>query len=78
MQSSTTTSSDAQTAALNPAEICTLSPEGLGDRLAWMRREIMPHAVEKVRLGDGLALQLGEVPGLVEKIDHLIVLHLFQ
>lgn len=74
MQSSTTPSSDAQTADLNPAEICTLSPEGLGDRLAWVRKEILPHAVEKVRLGNGLALELVEAPGLTEKIDHLIAL----
>ena len=60
--------------AQDPAEICTLPPEGMQDRLAWIRREILPHAIETLPLENGLAFELTAVPGLVEKVDRLIEL----
>ena len=59
---------------VDPAEICTLPPEDLTERLAWVRAEILPHAIETVRLQRGLAFELTPVPGLVEKLDRLIEL----
>ncbi|MBW2244706.1 MAG: hypothetical protein JRH01_22220 [Deltaproteobacteria bacterium] len=58
----------------DPAEICTLPPDGMEDRLTWIKREILPHAVETIRLEKGLAFELAEVPGLVEKVDRLVEL----
>jgi len=58
----------------DPAALCTLSADGLSDRLAWIRQEILPHAIESARLERGLAFELVAVPGLAEKIDQLILL----
>lgn len=60
------------TANLDPAAVCTLSPDGLADRLAWVRQEILPHAAETVRLADGLAFELAHAPGLADRLDELI------
>ena len=56
----------------DPAVVCTLSAEALGDRIGWIRREILPHAVETVRVDGGLAFELASAPGLAEKLDRLI------
>ncbi|MCP5058938.1 MAG: hypothetical protein GY937_19725 [bacterium] len=61
-------------AAIDPAEICTLPPDGMQDRLAWVEREILPHAIETVPIENGLALELTAAPGLAEKVDRLIEL----
>lgn len=53
---------------------CTLSDDGLGRRLDWIRREILPHAVEAARQPEGLALELEAAPGLAERIDRWIAL----
>lgn len=60
--------------AEDPAEICTLPPEGMQDRLTWIKREILPHAIETVPLENGLAVELRAVPGLVERVDRLVAL----
>jgi hypothetical protein len=59
---------------LDPAAVCSLSPEGLGQRIAWIRDEILPHARRTERRESGLAWELEAVPGLAEKLDHLIAL----
>ena len=59
---------------LDPAQACTLSPEGLNARLAWIRDEILPHARSREHLESGLAWELDAVPGLADKLDHLIAL----
>jgi hypothetical protein len=59
---------------LDPAAICTLSPERLQERLAWIRDEILPHAQRSERLANGLAWELEAAPGLVEKLDRLVAL----
>lgn len=59
---------------LDPAEVCTLPRDGLGQRMAWIRDEILPHARRTERLESGLAWELDLAPGLVEKLDHLIAL----
>ena len=59
---------------LDLAEVCTLPRDGLGERMAWIRDEILPHARRTERLEFGLAWDLDMAPGLVEKLDHLIAL----
>src|SRR5687767_9765784 len=59
---------------LDPAEVCTLSPDGLGKRIAWIRDEILPHAHRIERLESGLAWELDRAPGLAEKVERLIAL----
>jgi hypothetical protein len=53
---------------------CSLSPERLRERLAWIRDEILPHACSSERLPDGVAWELEAVPGLAEKLDRLVAL----
>jgi hypothetical protein len=69
--------SDREAAAatkLDPAEVCTLSGDGLAERLAWIRDEILPHVRRTERLASGLAWELDAAPGLAEKLDRLIAL----
>ncbi len=56
----------------SPVIGCTLSADGISDRLAWIRDEIVPHAVDTVRLERGLAFELAPAPGLAEKLDRLV------
>jgi hypothetical protein len=63
---------DPQAPGSDPAEVCTLPADGLGERMAWIRREILPHAVGVVRLDRGLAFELAPAPGLAGRIDDLI------
>jgi len=58
--------------AVDPAAVCTLPADGLADRMAWIRQEILPHAVETVPLEHGLAFELAAAPGLSETLDRLI------
>ena len=59
---------------LDPAEVCTLPKDGLAERLAWIREEILPHACRSERLESGFAWELDAAPGLAEKVDRLIAL----
>lgn len=61
-------------AGLDPIEICTLPADGLGERLAWVRAEILAHAVSSERSADGIVWQLDDAPGLAAKLDHLVAL----
>jgi hypothetical protein len=54
--------------------VCTLPADGLGERLAWIRSEILPHAITHERKSNGIAWELDDSPGLVAKIDRLIAL----
>lgn len=60
--------------ASDPARVCTLPPAGLAERLAWIRQEILCHALERVRLERGWAFELACVPGLDEKLERLVAL----
>ncbi len=53
-------------------DACTLPEDALEERLDWIRREIVPHAVAAERLEDGLALELGDAPGLADEVERLI------
>jgi hypothetical protein len=59
-------------AGLDPLAACTLPPEGLEERLAWIRSEILPHAITSERGADGVAWELEGAPGLTEKLDRLV------
>ena len=59
---------------LDPAGVCTLPKDGLAERLAWIREEILPHACRSERLEAGFAWELDAAPGLAEKLDRLIAL----
>ena len=54
--------------------LCTLPPERLAERLAWIRDEILPHALRSERLADGFAWELEDTPGLAETLDRWIAL----
>lgn len=60
--------------ALDPAEVCTLPTAGLGERLAWVKSEILPHAVASERGERSIAWELTAAPGLAEKLDRLVAL----
>jgi hypothetical protein len=58
----------------DPIEGCTLSAGRLHERLAWIRREILPHAVASETLADGIAWEFADAPGLAAKLDQLVAL----
>ncbi len=53
-------------------DVCSLPGEALEERLDWIGREILPHAVETERLDRGVALELEDAGGVAEKVDLLI------
>ncbi len=69
-----TTQSDTSGARLDPAAICTLPPSEIGERLRWIRNEILPHAIRSEPIEDGIAWELADEPGLAAKLDRLIEL----
>jgi hypothetical protein len=54
--------------------VCSLPPDALRERIAWIRDEILVHARSSERLESGLAWELERAPGLAEKLDRLIAL----
>lgn len=68
----TRTVSDPARRGLDPVEVCTLPADDLGDRIAWVQREILPHACETRRIHDGLAVELEDTADVREKVDRLI------
>jgi hypothetical protein len=42
--------------------------------MAWIHKEILPHAIEIVRLEGGLSFELASAPGLAASLDRLIEL----
>ena len=63
-----------ETTGRDPLEVCTLPPSDLEGRLDWIRREILPHAVERERLPNGVAWELRDEPGVAARLDELIEL----
>ena len=74
MSSSTNTAPGQGEAGHDPLESCTLPPDALGERLAWIRAEILPHAVATERISGGVAWELDDAPGLAAKLDRLVEL----
>jgi hypothetical protein len=75
MSSDSTKADPAQgDAALDPNAVCTLPADGLSERLAWIRSEILPHAVASERRPNGIVFELEDVPGLADKLDRLVAL----
>ena len=67
----TTRSGTPQGAPANLAELCTLSPDALEDRLAMVRREIGPHASATQRLENGIAWDFDATPDMRAKLENL-------
>ncbi len=59
---------------VDPAEVCLLPEAGLSERLAWVRSQILVHAVATERGERCLAWELAEAPGLREKLERLVAL----
>jgi hypothetical protein len=59
MSADSTTSEPARgEGRLDPLAVCTFSPDELTDRLAWIRAEILPHAVACERSSNGVVWEL--------------------
>src|SRR5262245_54012103 len=54
---------------LENAARCSLSPEDLARRIAWLRSEIRPHRLRERTAGETTVWDLAETPGLAEKLD---------
>jgi len=65
---------DTPSTGLDPLEICTLPASDRASRLAWIRDEILPHAISRERIAGGVALELRDAPGLAAKLNRLIEL----
>ena len=63
-----------QTSGDERASFCTLTPDRLDDRMAWIRSEILPHAEQCEIVGDGFVLGLRPSPSLMASLDRLIEL----
>jgi hypothetical protein len=75
MSADSTTSEPARgEGRLDPLAVCTFSPDELTDRLAWIRAEILPHAVACERSSNGVVWELEDAAGLAEKLDRLVAL----
>ena len=61
-------------AELTVPDACTLTPPELKDRLAWIRQEILPHALGRAELEGGVAWRFGADPGVREKLLRLVAL----
>ncbi|NNL64778.1 MAG: hypothetical protein HKP30_00915 [Myxococcales bacterium] len=59
---------------LDPAAVCTLPPDGLTDRMAWIRTEILPLASKRERRREGLAWTFEDTPELAERLERLVAL----
>ena len=65
---------DAPGPGLDPASVCTLPAVGLSERLAWIRREVLPHVLTREPLEGGLAFELRAAPELAARLDRWIEL----
>ncbi|MCR9093824.1 MAG: hypothetical protein NXI30_06395 [bacterium] len=64
----------AEDGGLDPLAVCSLPSGDLDERLAWIQREILPHATASERRPRGRVIELRDAPGLAAKLDHLISL----
>jgi len=61
--------------ALAAAGSCALGASELAERVAWIRREILPHALAREDLpAGGFAWELAAAAGLAETLDRLVAL----
>ena len=59
---------------LDPVDLCTLPPSGLAERLEWVEREIMPDAIGRRRLEDGVAIEFAASPGARARLEQWVAL----
>jgi len=74
--STTTTSSDthADEQRLDPYDVCTLESDAREVRLAWLNREILPHALSREARGNTVRFELTDAPGLEARLERLVEL----
>ena len=53
---------------------CSLAPSELAERIDWIRREVVPHALGREALPDGFAFEFAPAPGIAERLDRLVAL----
>jgi hypothetical protein len=58
--------------SLDATRVCSLPDEQLRDRLAMIRREILPHATRREALADGMAFDLPHTPEMQKTLDDLV------
>jgi hypothetical protein len=61
-------------AGRDPLAVCTLPPDGLQDRVEWIRTEILSRATGSERGADRVSWELSDEPGLAAKLDRLVAL----
>ncbi len=64
------TASDA--GARGPESVCSLPSDSLADRMAMIRREILPHVTRREALADGVALEFEHTPAMEETLQNLV------
>ena len=53
---------------------CSLSPDELADRIAMIRRDVLPHATASEALPKGRAWTFDNTPEVAAKLEHLVAL----
>ena len=74
MNDTTTAESTAPETRIDPAAACSLTGGEMDERLAWIRAEILPHAVGSERTRNGVVWELEDAPGLVANLGRLVAL----
>jgi len=59
---------------VDPRAVCTLPPRGLAQRIEWVRREILPHAVASRRGADSVTWEFDDGPEIASKLDAWVAL----
>ena len=55
-------------------DVCSLPPESLQERLAWIRAEILPHVRRTRELPNGLVFEVARRPNLEARLERLVEL----
>ncbi len=59
-------------AGLNLRDVCTLPPEDIVERKAWVRAEILPHAIERESGNNFVRVELEERIAEVERMRRVL------
>lgn len=69
------TTSTADDRQLDPEDVCSLPPETLDARRAWIRRELLPHALRREVLAENeVVYHFRRAPDIVRALERLVVL----
>lgn len=53
----------------DPGDVCVLDDTALGERLAWLGRNVVPHVTRAHRREDGWLLEITDEEGMAQKLD---------